>query len=213
MESSRSEEVTAAAVKKIISAAKATKKHQRVSLSISPKGIEVSDTITGENVLQVSIYRISYCSADAAHSHVFAFIESSPTTNGNDTDDETNAFSGKEEVAEGKLTCHAFVCHKRKMAQTVTLTVARSFERAYQIWQNQQFMLERQKKNVERNNQSNLLRVQRKGEVEQSSNSPLIDFNTELAKTNARDYLQNTWVRKFIVIMIFIYLFLISVLQ
>uniref|UniRef100_A0A4Y0BNP4 Uncharacterized protein n=1 Tax=Anopheles funestus TaxID=62324 RepID=A0A4Y0BNP4_ANOFN len=32
------------------------------------------DTGTGETLLQVSIYQISYCSADANHDHVFAFV-------------------------------------------------------------------------------------------------------------------------------------------
>lgn len=58
--------------------------------------------------------RISYCSADATHDHVFAFI----ATNMNET-----------------MECHAFLCPKRKMAQTVTLTVARAFNTAYEAWQ------------------------------------------------------------------------------
>jgi len=58
--------------------------------------------------------RISYCSADATHDHVFAFI----ATNLNET-----------------MECHAFLCPKRKMAQTVTLTVAQAFNTAYQAWQ------------------------------------------------------------------------------
>lgn len=59
-------------------------------------------------------FRISYCSADATHDHVFAFI----ATNLNET-----------------MECHAFLCPKRKMAQTVTLTVAQAFKTAYQAWQ------------------------------------------------------------------------------
>ncbi len=45
---------------------------------------------------QVSIYRISYCSADATYDRVFAFI----STNRNET-----------------LECHAFLCPKRKMVR------------------------------------------------------------------------------------------------
>lgn len=59
-------------------------------------------------------HRISYCSADATHDHVFAFI----ATNLNET-----------------MECHAFLCPKRKMAQTVTLTVAQAFNTAYEAWQ------------------------------------------------------------------------------
>lgn len=33
------------------------------------------------------------------------------------------------------MECHAFLCPKRKMAQTVTLTVAQAFKTAYQAWQ------------------------------------------------------------------------------
>ncbi|PSN46838.1 hypothetical protein C0J52_09577 [Blattella germanica] len=33
------------------------------------------------------------------------------------------------------MECHAFLCPKRKMAQAVTLTVAQSFNTAYELWQ------------------------------------------------------------------------------
>lgn len=33
------------------------------------------------------------------------------------------------------MECHAFLCPKRKMAQTVTLTVAQAFNTAYEAWQ------------------------------------------------------------------------------
>ncbi|KAF7390238.1 hypothetical protein HZH68_012095 [Vespula germanica] len=124
------------------------KKLQRVSLAVSLRGIRMTDLATEEDQLQVSIYsrvypdmvyeicpndaqckslwyrpilaatdtrlRISYCSADATHDHVFAFI----ATNLNET-----------------MECHAFLCPKRKMAQTVTLTVAQAFNTAYEAWQ------------------------------------------------------------------------------
>lgn len=201
VKSSRSEETTSSAVKKIIS--KANKKLQRVALAISPKGIEMSDHITGENLLQVSIYRISYCSADASHSHVFAFIESCPTSEEGKTTDqaeaEKNAFTGVEnENEEGKLICHAFLCQKRKMAQTVTLTVARSFERAYQVWQNLQWQMERKNKRNERVCEKR----EAKAVENVEHNAALIDLNTDLAeisyvKNDAREYLQNTWVGPF----------------
>lgn len=92
----------------------AAKKLQRVSLAVSLRGIRMTDLATEEDQLQVSIYRISYCSADATHDHVFAFI----ATNLNET-----------------MECHAFLCPKRKMAQTVTLTVAQAFNTAYEAWQ------------------------------------------------------------------------------
>lgn len=201
VKSSRSEETTSSAVKKIIS--KSNKKLQRVALAISPKGIEMSDHITGENILQVSIYRISYCSADASHSHVFAFIESW-TMGGNMTEmdqaeAEKNAFTGAEnENEEGTLVCHAFLCQKRKMAQTVTLTVARSFERAYQVWQNQQWQMERKNKKNEENCKKELIIPVNANKIDEH-HAALIDLNTDLAeisycKNDAREYLQNTWV-------------------
>lgn len=109
------------------------KKLPRVTLCVSPKGIEMFDAITGDTLLQVSIYKISYCSADAAHPDVFAFVG---TECGPDID-----------PLDEQLTCYAFLCAKRKHAQKVTLTVAHSFEQAYQIWQEastrKQYQLER----------------------------------------------------------------------
>lgn len=69
------------------------------------------------NIFSKLFSRISYCSADATHDHVFAFI----ATNLNET-----------------MECHAFLCPKRKMAQTVTLTVAQAFNTAYEAWQQSQ---------------------------------------------------------------------------
>ncbi|XP_043276502.1 low density lipoprotein receptor adapter protein 1-like isoform X2 [Venturia canescens] len=115
VETPSNEEATAEAIKTVITMAKACgKKLQRVSLAVSLRGIRMTDLSTEEDHLQVSIYRISYCSADATHDHVFAFI----ATNMNET-----------------MECHAFLCPKRKMAQTVTLTVARAFNTAYEAWQ------------------------------------------------------------------------------
>ncbi|XP_074112726.1 low density lipoprotein receptor adapter protein 1 isoform X1 [Cotesia typhae] len=118
VETPSSEEATAEAIKTVITMAKASgKKLQRVALAVSLRGIRMTDLATEEDQLQVSIYRISYCSADATHDHVFAFI----ATNLNET-----------------MECHAFLCPKRKMAQTVTLTVAQAFNTAYEAWQQSQ---------------------------------------------------------------------------
>uniref|UniRef100_A0A0C9R9S7 Ldlrap1 protein n=1 Tax=Fopius arisanus TaxID=64838 RepID=A0A0C9R9S7_9HYME len=115
VETPSSEEATAEAIKTVMTMVKASgKKLQRVSLGVSLRGIRMTDLATEEDQLQVSIYRISYCSADAAHDHVFAFI----ATNLNET-----------------MECHAFLCPKRKTAQTVTLTVAQAFNTAYEAWQ------------------------------------------------------------------------------
>ncbi|KAJ9581813.1 hypothetical protein L9F63_003882, partial [Diploptera punctata] len=115
VETPSNEEATAEAIKTIITMAKASgKKLQRVAISVNLHGIKVVDMATDDTHLEVSIYRISYCSADATHDHVFAFI----ATNSNET-----------------MECHAFLCPKRKMAQAVTLTVAQSFNTAYELWQ------------------------------------------------------------------------------
>lgn len=215
----RSENATAEAVKTIITAAKGNKKLQRVSLAISPKGIEMVDTTTGETLLQVSIYQISYCSADANHDHVFAFVG---CTLGSEAEVKEMCFrrTAEEINLEGPLVCHAFLCQKRKMAQTVTLTVARSFERAFQIWQNKQFHAERKRKDLEQRMERELgggsgelaqktagssgSSSSASGGEEEANNtgeprSLLIDFNSDLTEicSNAhhhRELLQNTWV-------------------
>uniref|UniRef100_U5ER70 Putative low density lipoprotein receptor adaptor protein 1 n=1 Tax=Corethrella appendiculata TaxID=1370023 RepID=U5ER70_9DIPT len=227
VKTARSEDATSAAVKNIISNAKkiGNKKLQRVSLSISPKGIEMFDQVTGENLLQVSIYKISYCSADANHSHVFAFVGSSksapeiqeesfsqttPLNIKKDDDDEDE--NNEDDIDSNEsLVCYAFLCQKRKMAQTVTLTVARSFERAYQIWQNKQFFIEQRHKEIEKKcnksnlennkqcNNSNSNQTSNENERENNSvRSLLIDFNSELTAElcakDHREYFQNTWV-------------------
>merc|ERR1719347_1675118 len=75
------------------------------------------DLGTSEIHMEFSIYRISYCSEDAANSHVFAFIA-------------TNH--------EDELECHAFLCPKRKTAQTATFTIAQAFNLAFKSWEAEQ---------------------------------------------------------------------------
>ncbi|XP_059618161.1 low density lipoprotein receptor adapter protein 1-B-like [Phlebotomus argentipes] len=170
IDAARSEDATAEAVKTVISTAKASgKKLQRVNLSVSPKGIEVYDPVSGETQQQVSVYRISYCSADATHDHVFAFV------------------SSLSEVSEtpALLECHAFLCPKRKVAQEVALTVARSFGRAYELWQaasKRRKVMEEQKQDI----------VQPESKAVRSL---LIDFSAETDICKDRSaYFQNTWV-------------------
>ena len=172
------------------------------------------DTGTGETLLQVSIYQISYCSADANHDHVFAFVG---CTLGSEAEVKEMCFrrTAEEINLEGPLVCHAFLCQKRKMAQTVTLTVARSFERAFQIWQSKQFHAERKRKELEERMERELRGSQelvRKATSSESNGSAgqqrdesecrslLIDFNSELTEIcsdahHHRELLQNTWVR------------------
>ncbi|NXY17349.1 ARH protein, partial [Atrichornis clamosus] len=116
VEQPKGEELSAAAVKRIVATAKASgKKLQKVTLKVSPRGIVLNDSRTNELIENISIYRISYCTADKAHDKVFAYI-------------------AQNQLNEN-LECHAFLCTKRKMAQAVTLTVAQAFRIAFEFWQ------------------------------------------------------------------------------
>lgn len=101
------------AVKNILKVIKAQrKKIPRVNLAISLKGVAVTDP-QGNDILKISIYRISNCSTDASHPQIFSFTSTDAT-----------------ETTE----CHAFSCAKRKLAETVALTVAHAFTTAYEAW-------------------------------------------------------------------------------
>ncbi|XP_013914287.1 PREDICTED: low density lipoprotein receptor adapter protein 1-like [Thamnophis sirtalis] len=116
VEQPKGEELSATAVKRIVATAKASgKKLRKVTVKVSPRGIVLSDSITNEAIENVSIYRISYCTADKVHDKVFAYIAQSQHNE--------------------NLECHAFLCSKKKMAQAVTLTVAQAFKVAFEFWQ------------------------------------------------------------------------------
>ncbi|XP_063660241.1 low density lipoprotein receptor adapter protein 1 isoform X10 [Pan troglodytes] len=116
VEQPKGEELSAAAIKRIVATAKASgKKLQKVTLKVSPRGIILTDNLTNQLIENVSIYRISYCTADKMHDKVFAYIAQSQHNQ--------------------SLECHAFLCTKRKMAQAVTLTVAQAFKVAFEFWQ------------------------------------------------------------------------------
>lgn len=165
----------------------------------------MTDQLTGESLMRVSIYKISYCSADAHHGDVFAFVGTADQPlDSRETDEQ--------------LICYVFLCAKRKIAQKVTLTVARSFEQAYQIWRE---AAERKQYQLEIRNRENK-RQHVNAKVASSASNPLkstngingvssapngtpsdirnllIDFSSEItAEICARDHrdlLQNTWV-------------------
>uniref|UniRef100_A0A8C9EHT8 PID domain-containing protein n=1 Tax=Pavo cristatus TaxID=9049 RepID=A0A8C9EHT8_PAVCR len=99
VEQPKGEELSAAAVKRIVATAKASgKKLQKVTLKVSPRGIVLNDSGTNELIENVSIYRISYCTADKIHDKVFAYI-------------------AQNQLNEN-LECHAFLCTKRKMVSS-----------------------------------------------------------------------------------------------
>uniref|UniRef100_A0AAY4AQ54 PID domain-containing protein n=1 Tax=Denticeps clupeoides TaxID=299321 RepID=A0AAY4AQ54_9TELE len=96
VEQPKGEELSAAAVKRIVATAKASgKKLQKVTLNVSPRGIILYDSASNQLIENISIYRISYCTADKMHDKVFAFIAQSQS---NET-----------------LECHAYLCTKRKV--------------------------------------------------------------------------------------------------
>lgn len=118
---------TTCAIKKVITTSKTQKKLQDCTISISPKGIETFNAITEEPMLQIPIYRISYCSVDAAHDTIFSFVSSL-------SDNDDSQFGSPEVQLEssssldnddGDLVLHAFQCNKRKIATNVTMSVAR----------------------------------------------------------------------------------------
>ncbi|XP_066494703.1 low density lipoprotein receptor adapter protein 1 isoform X2 [Tiliqua scincoides] len=129
VEQPKGEELSAAAVKRIVATAKASgKKLRKVTLKASPRGITLSDSVTNEPIENISIYRISYCTADKVHDKVFAYIAQSQLND--------------------NLECHAFLCTKRKMAQAVTLTVAQAFKVAFEFWQAAKEEKEKQEKAI-----------------------------------------------------------------
>lgn len=180
----------------------------RINLTVSPKGIELVDRVSGETLQQISIYRISYCSADATHNNVFAFISSAPTPTlaKEATESDSEPVSLEEfpsPSTDGPLTCHVFLCPKRKMAQNISLTVAKSFERAFEIWKtishHRLINATRQKPRFDSSPspRPDVIegeedeRDQRQDE-EQVMNL-LIDLNADLTDIR-KSYLQNTWV-------------------
>lgn len=157
-------------------------------MCVSPKGIEMFDAASGATLMQVSIYKISYCSADAAHSDVFAFVGTDDFGEGIDPLDE-------------QLVCYAFLCPKRKIAQKVTLTVAHCFEQAYQIWQEttqrKQYQLERRARKMGNSIGSTgtgTAYVSNSGSDD--DNHDMIDLQSDdiCGIERHRDLLQNTWV-------------------
>ncbi|XP_035000038.1 low density lipoprotein receptor adapter protein 1 isoform X3 [Hippoglossus stenolepis] len=112
----KGEDMASAAIHRIVTTARASaKKFRKVTLTVSPKGIVITDTETTDLIENVSIYRISYCTADKTQDKVFAYVSQSQF---NET-----------------LECHAFLCQKRKIAQAVTLTVAQAFKVALDLWE------------------------------------------------------------------------------
>lgn len=155
-------------------------------MSVCPKGIETFDTITGETLHRISIYKVSYCSADANHSNVFAFIAGS-----NDDDNTSNKCTPTDD-----LTCYAFLCAKRRIAYNLTVTVAKNFERAFDSWKrSEQIALQRfvsEKPHISNNATNQKHNDDSKRRNEFASVSNLIDLGTN--SSNVSDTMQTSWV-------------------
>lgn len=211
IENKRSEKATSEAIKTVIANAKAggrkIKTQKRVKVNISDEGIEILDHATDESLMRFSIYKISYCSVDAAHDHAFSFVGSEP-----------DPLSDKE-----KMSCHVFLCPKRKIAHEITLLVARCFENAYQNWRDTVVHQVKNPKNggvtvttttignnnnnTNKSDSNHILKehngnglIQSKADVhhhnsppeEKKIDNPLIDLAA--TDNDVRKYLQNTWV-------------------
>ncbi|GAB0091256.1 low density lipoprotein receptor adapter protein 1 [Sergentomyia squamirostris] len=200
IDAARSEDATAEAVKTVISTAKASgKKLQRINLAVSPKGIEVYDPVSGETQQQVSVYRISYCSADATHDHVFAFVSSveqrdASVSSFGESSSSSSASSTSTSTSSSDtpaiLECHAFLCPKRKVAQEVALTVARSFGRAYELWQ----AATKRRKLLAEQKQDPRPPIKINESESTAMRNLLIDFGNEADMKDRKGYFQNTWV-------------------
>lgn len=134
--SKKSQLVTTSAIKEIIKASKAQKKLQDVSISITPSGIETYDVVNDERLLQIPIHNISYCSIDAAHDTIFAFVSSAEESEKKTFESKNSQHFGSPDSPVGQLesssledeeglVLHAFQCQKKKVAQNVTMAVAR----------------------------------------------------------------------------------------
>ncbi|KAK3508135.1 hypothetical protein QTP70_015334 [Hemibagrus guttatus] len=92
----KGEDVSAAAIKRIVATAKAGgKKLLKVALTVSPQEMLIYDRVSNQLIERISIYRISYCTADKMHNKVFAYI----------VQNQQNEM----------LECHAFLCAKKKV--------------------------------------------------------------------------------------------------
>lgn len=154
---------------------------QRLNLSICPNGIETFDTVTGETLHRISIYKVSYCSADASHSNVFAFIA------GSSDDDNTNNCSPTDD-----LTCYAFLCAKRRIAYNLTVTVAKNFERAFDLWKRSEQVALQRYVSEDPHVRNNAMNQKHNEDTRNEYVSNLIDLGTN--SSNGSSAVQTSWV-------------------
>ncbi|XP_073529794.1 low density lipoprotein receptor adapter protein 1-B-like isoform X2 [Phyllobates terribilis] len=116
VEEPKGEDMAATAIRRIVIMARASAKRlQKVILTVTPHSITIQDASTAQQIECVSMYRISYCTTDKVQNKVFAYVA--------------------QNQSNGALECHAFLSPKKKLAQTVTMTVAQAFTVALDLWQ------------------------------------------------------------------------------
>ncbi|ROJ30115.1 Low density lipoprotein receptor adapter protein 1-B [Anabarilius grahami] len=118
VEEPKGEELSAAAVKRIVATAKAGgKKLQKVTLKVSPRGIVLYDSASNQLIENVSIYREREREMCVSGSSIDLFRPSLTLTWGR---------SSSWSFARAQCVCGA---------QAVTLTVAQAFRVAFEFWQ------------------------------------------------------------------------------
>ncbi|XP_069584717.1 low density lipoprotein receptor adapter protein 1-B-like isoform X1 [Ranitomeya imitator] len=116
VEEPKGEAMAAAAIRRIVIMARASAKQlQKVILTVTPHSLTIQDASAAQQMECVSIYRISYCTTDKVQNKVFAYVA--------------------QNQSNGALECHAFLSPKKKLARTVTTTVAQAFSVALDLWQ------------------------------------------------------------------------------
>ncbi|EDW76018.1 uncharacterized protein Dwil_GK14892 [Drosophila willistoni] len=139
IEATRSEKLVANAIKTLKSNRTKGQAQRNVTINVLPTEVEIIDIVTQEIILNLSIYDVSYCTAQH---EFFALVGSEKCPS----------------LDQEKLLCYVFQCPKRKVAKQITLAVARSFGYAYQHWRqkvienNRSETIDRLKLSLEDNN-------------------------------------------------------------
>ncbi|KAI5712149.1 hypothetical protein M8J76_012043 [Diaphorina citri] len=104
---SNSKKSTAQAVSHLVQTAKHDKeKSKKVTLVINASAIRINET-SSYCLIDIPLGHVSYCSADAKFSDVFAFVSVSAT---------------------GDLKCLAFLCESKKQAREIATTMNKIFQ-------------------------------------------------------------------------------------
>ncbi|CAB0036528.1 unnamed protein product [Trichogramma brassicae] len=118
------ERLAAAAVDKIVTALATSQTFASFSI------LHLRDLVKFHALQQV--LSIPYCSVDAKHNQVFSFILTVEPTSSSPSESERQQ---QQQQQQQHHECHAYVCPRRKVAQTIALTLAQAFDSAYAIWQ------------------------------------------------------------------------------